>query len=1045
MRDTIKDWWSKALKWIKSFFTGWDSQEQQTTSSTTPDTWPTVTTTISNDIITDPWLVEPVLSTNRTDTIDNQKFVDLSSTPIKLKNDNVTNSQNTLNEAIDSINKPNEIQTFDMSWAELLNKGSDTSDKDDLQQSSWAAVNSEDSKKTKWITESILEFWADMIESYPKVIDFAKNITKTAAYTVDEALSDRIETFVWYDADSNKYLTMNIKDWYDWAFSDAYVTLVEEANRAKTQEQIRQAYQNFYNSVWDAFIVQWSDYTPNNWTEELKMLNTKAGNFKPTENQINLFLEWYQKNLSDQIERIKSYWIDTEAFEFWDAEEEEAKWERNTQWRNTIMNQLSPVISKLDPDKAMNVTLFISEILDNQLRRYNEPYSNVKYYADKIREEKKSWYTEEEQRVLDTYEWFQKAIPILLDNITNIYRAKLSLSTNWWIEEIIDTIWWMEFNEALQKGIREALNYEWDWNDLWWLHSATNDYLPDWVREQTTQLLDMYSDTATSVLDMMEMQSTIALNKYKATQEDNLIYKWIAEAQWSELLNNISLLGNEAFQQGAMGLMVLWWGALNLLTGWKYDLTEKALRQATLMNEDFTLANMYTTNQASSMRTIEKYFNYWLEYAPELIGNIWWIGKLNKWVLNLSNLLTRVRKGWRIASWFRKVASWLSRWQKAIDKIWLTNTIQKATEVAWDIANVEQAAQKVNTWSKILRWESKWNTVADFAVSNTLDIANDMFVINWLVARSDPESASDASLKIAAAWTLFGNVIPALWKTDLLKVMWWNLWKWYVNNRWDVLWFIEQNPDLFKKIIKSNWALSAEQLADFSKGFSVLSDAAVDAIKQLSPEAKQWVNLLYKEKVWDAIKQSLNITENSQLWKQIRTMIRDWRTNWADIIKMFTWFPWTLEIWPFTSTIRFKNWTTRRLAWYESPSLDLIDWWFANKLSNWFDEWDIAQISDNTKFSDALAKEGGKYKYFDEVDGKYYLNEKGMDYFKVNVVDTPNVTLWVTLSEAENTREVFKNIVSKMSGKHISEETINMIADTWTYDEVTNVIKEFIC
>lgn len=57
----------------------------------------------------------------------------------------------------------------------------------------------------------------------------------------------------------------------------------------------------------------------------------------------------------------------------------------------------------------------------------------------------------------------------------------------------------------------------------------------------------------------------------------------------------------------------------------------------------------------------------------------------------------------------------------------------------------------------------------------------------------------------------------------------------------------------------------------------------------------------------------------------------------------------------------------------------------------------------------------------------------------------PLETLWITLSEAENTRELFKEKMKNIKDKNISDTTIDAIADSWGYEEIVSKVKEIVC
>ena len=77
---------------------------------------------------------------------------------------------------------------------------------------------------------------------------------------------------------------------------------------------------------------------------------------------------------------------------------------------------------------------------------------------------------------------------------------------------------------------------------------------------------------------------------------------------------------------------------------------------------------------------------------------------------------------------------------------------------------------------------------------------------------------------------------------------------------------------------------------------------------------------------------------------------------------------------------------------------------------------------------------------------KYYITEKWVSKFWLSLEDMPLETLWVSLAEAKNVKEWFKKLKWIINeGKHITDTTVDRIAETWWYTEVVEKIKEIVC
>ena len=176
----------------------------------------------------------------------------------------------------------------------------------------------------------------------------------------------------------------------------------------------------------------------------------------------------------------------------------------------------------------------------------------------------------------------------------------------------------------------------------------------------------------------------------------------------------------------------------------------------------------------------------------------------------------------------------------------------------------------------------------------------------------------------------------------------------------------------------------------------------------------------------------------------MRSIVTNGSTNIADLVKYVGKIPWTVEFWPYVSTIQLKNWTKATVMGDYDKALDTIDGWFASKINWGFTQWDLTNINKIADYSDVLEN---KNKYFREVDGKYYLTNEGLNRFKLSAENQWLASLWVELAEAENVKEIFKEKMKaiRTSEKAITDETVDAIADSWAYSEVVEKIKEVVC
>ena len=54
-------------------------------------------------------------------------------------------------------------------------------------------------------------------------------------------------------------------------------------------------------------------------------------------------------------------------------------------------------------------------------------------------------------------------------------------------------------------------------------------------------------------------------------------------------------------------------------------------------------------------------------------------------------------------------------------------------------------------------------------------------------------------------------------------------------------------------------------------------------------------------------------------------------------------------------------------------------------------------------------------------------------------------SLWVTMEQAENTREILKERMKDLPNRDIEDDTIEMLANWGGYDELVNKVKEILC
>ena len=135
------------------------------------------------------------------------------------------------------------------------------------------------------------------------------------------------------------------------------------------------------------------------------------------------------------------------------------------------------------------------------------------------------------------------------------------------------------------------------------------------------------------------------------------------------------------------------------------------------------------------------------------------------------------------------------------------------------------------------------------------------------------------------------------------------------------------------------------------------------------------------------------------------------------------------------------------MSWKEErlQALDIaVQWWISDKLKNWFTQYDIDTIKSISWYSSV---DNSMFDLAD--DGKYYINEKWLNSLWIEVKDMP--TSWaareINKIEEWNISNRFKEVMKnlKQSNRQISDETIDIVASSQTYQDVREKVADVVC
>lgn len=866
------------------------------------------------------------------------------------------------------------------------------------------------------------------------------------------------------------YLDLNedrwLFDWTWWKTREGTQTLFEAREQeyfdkintpGLTQEQQAQALSDFYNSTKQLFRLRADDYYSDgfifndswkaiwrrrdNYTDDelegLASNNLKKWNYVP---EFEEWLDYVNLRAENQQQRQDIYaWYglasdeDTDTIDL--SPEAFSKWKQG--YSRTITagldNVINEYITDVNPNARDKVWTMVYSAQEDQWNRLWTILQPVYAAEQVILAKPENERTDGEKQTLAT---------------ANLFRQMEKAAAR-------------GLNEALIEGIKNWTNSEWELTDF-----LQEDYngrsLSDVLSWEVKKLSWMERDKWDSIFDVFQKMANDALYNYhkwkggRGTDAWRWVQHWLAPAwawlweMWQQAFKKIWELNNIVYYAAISPITGLGWSAYDIIT-WQWDIRNPFQWRSTLadkltwremlsptweaLDQDFTVWMLFNTEDWNIKRTVKKYLLQGAEYIPEVAWNLLpdiAIAAATEWVWIVS-VLRNVPK----VSKALKAAKWLSTLQKV--KV-------ASSALKWGLRWVEG----LRAWVEWLKWVNQtWKVVwelADRAITQSvIDQAMDA---QW--SAFDTEAYSGLSEVLSVFGTAWLNLLPVLSQWDVIS--------WIkklanknaiTNSVWDVADYMSSSPQAAENIAralnKTASEISLDDLRVFARNFWEIETAAKAAFDSLPLEWQQAANRWTKQIMYDYVNQTY--WSNSEIAKRVRLILNNGSTNAADIIKYLWKLPWEVSFWPYVSTIKLKQWTQAdvlvKWAWY-NKELDTLVGGFDSRLRPWvwFTDADIEDISKIKGFSDVLQN---KWTYFYNVDWKNYLTVEGLEKFWLKAENTTLETLWITLKDAENVRETFRETMKELSWKKISPTTIDSIADSWAYSEVLEKVKEIMC
>ena len=855
-----------------------------------------------------------------------------------------------------------------------------------------------------------------------------------------------------YDPDNRNvyYLDLNeSRGLFDWDFwtrkwtRDEFERLLNETDEkynmpGATELDKVQAYQDFYDKAKHLFRIRADDrYT--DWLywqtaygrrdemytqDELNMLannwhTEKMNDYEPTMEEFQDFVAMYLRNKQTEQELWIQYsgLTEEEQAEQFELSNIQSDWmQKNSDIAMKWIEEYFAPMETVNPKAAMDAKLtYRSSVLTDQLWRWYNHVAPIYRAEQEILSRDQSTWSRQDRYVLWQAEKARQMDKAFAENINEVLRQTLLYWTDkkW---NIVNTPDMFENGESL------------------------NDVLTKNLRELAGEDEHRYSEHQ-SPIDIIQNFANETAYIYKQDKD------WPIKKAWNAFEYFLEPVGStlwEAWQAAwALWMDIVWGVSMGLLYDW---LTKS------YMDQDATVFRLLETDDSNIGRTIKKYYLDVTEYTPEVLWNLvpdiaafaltgpGGFTTLAKDIWNVS----RLYKATKAAEWASllnkfRVVTWLAKWEKAAEALWMTKNAYSTIINAAKAAKGTKNAQTIKTAAELVD-----RFVTQVWMWQIMDAQWSAF---------DTEPYSEASFLMSVIGSGLFDAMP-----EIVRWVTWRGWRKLLTgkdggNIWSLARYIDSSPEaaenIAKMLRKGSWEIWLDDLKNFARSYWAIEEAAKQAFNNLTPAEKEAIGKMTKDLTYSYVSQALGA--NSTMGKRIRQILQNKNTNIADAIKYLWNIPGQVSVWPYVSTIKFKNWTranvyTKNTLWEYDPLLDsAFNWGFSSRVEKGFSQADLDALSELNWYKNI---EKNKSKWFTEVtddnwNTTYYLTKEWLNRFWLKAESMTLESLWVTLKEAENTREALMK-AKWVKSVNLSEDTIDYIANTWAYDEITWKVRELL-
>lgn len=813
--------------------------------------------------------------------------------------------------------------------------------------------------------------------------------------------------YYWYNTDENREKFKNA--WWSFEVSrDDVLDFVDKyIYNAQLASDVKEWWENmnFSYAFSDESRTQiLSNMINNSSVNYTSIVNSYVDDWKLTWIASKWFIVRADEFAQTQNDRALMY-LETPLAEYYKVKQKEADWETLTYWERNVLKAW-PYLEALVND-----------------------YS--KYIWDVIDETAKQWYSDWE----------------IIFNIKNIDWLSMK---DYWVSSVL-------------------LNFKWAMDALWANSTVLNYY---------------------SALDLIQLV-------WNATSNNYWDWKWWVVYSWWKML-----------QSWIWRFWFEWWE----MTSYLYRNTLERINTnqwyAEATAADLSNISLINTDKEWLWRTMKEYYSSFNENVPEIAWALLADRELTQWTKLVKSLLSRGNKSLKITprlnsmlraankalkteetidkatpwtsfrTWWRFEKFWKFSWKLQTTRNienWI-NWISETSKASW-LKNTSQWVKNfLRNWIDKTYWlmNSKewrlWWEVAKNVISNT--IADQR--LDALMSYYDTEAYSPASFWISVWMSMITEVLSPLMRSTLWNIAsrtkvanWWfvNLVTWDWSNTWSFVRYIDWDDWTSKRFDEIVWMLSNSWSPMTIDNLKLLSWSRWKLLWNIDSLMKQlwvqWADAMWKfskDILFDKIRTRQEIDKSSEFYKRLTTLVNSDKTNISDVVKYVLWISWEVEVWPFKSIIKFKDWDSiqsRYLInwkWWSKYDLylDRIDWQFINQLRNWFDEKSIREIS-KIEWYDWVLKDwdinSNMFEY-DKKTKKYYINQNWADKFWLNISDYTDALKKADAIEAvaKNDEKIVMKMLKKLSDKSwIWLDTLWELTSWGTFSQIRWVLEEIMC